>query len=263
VIHDVDVLITESTYGNRLHPPKQSVRETLRDICGRVLRDRARLVIPAFSVGRTQQIVYFLNELYSDGAVGEIPVFVDSPLSTRATDVHRRHPECYDREAARLLREGDDPFSFPRLTYVTDVKESKKLNEMRGPVVIISASGMCEGGRILHHLAQTVGDERNVILIVGYQAENTLGRRLVEGVSPIKIFGEPFDLRARVEVINALSAHADHDELLGYFAAMGSRPDSAFVVHGEQEASSQLAQDLRRLGTREVVQPEEGTVYAA
>ncbi|MHC4479635.1 MAG: MBL fold metallo-hydrolase RNA specificity domain-containing protein [Planctomycetota bacterium] len=261
VLQDVDLLITESTYGNRLHPATQDVQATLAEVCGQVMRDEARLIIPAFSVGRTQQIVYFLNELANEGRIGELPVYVDSPLSTRATDVHRRHPECYDAETEELLRRGDHPFSFPHLRYTEDVEESKKLNGMRGPVVIISASGMCEGGRILHHLKHTVEEEKNVILIVGYQAQHTLGRRLVEGLSPIKIYGERHNLRAQVRTINALSAHADHDELIDYFTRMGPEVECAFVVHGEPEASGQLAKDLRDLGAARVVVPEVSETY--
>jgi len=261
VVHEVDLLITESTYGNRSHPDSQDVKAILARLCRRIEQDEARLIIPAFSVGRTQQIVYFLNELHSEGRIGDVPVFVDSPLSTRATRVHARHPECYDAETAALLRSGNDPFRFPHLTYTEDVEASKKLNHMGGPVIIISASGMCEGGRILHHLAHTVEGERNVVLIVGYQARHTLGRRLVEGVDPVKIFGDRFELRAQVETINALSAHADHDELIEYFTAMGPEVEAAFVVHGENEAVVQLAGDLRGLGARRVVQPEEGRPY--
>ncbi len=261
VVHDVEVLITESTYGNRLHPRRQDVKETLAALCRQVLRDQSRLLIPAFSVGRTQQILYFLSELFEEGAIDGLPTYVDSPLSTKATQVHRRHPECYDEETTERLRKGDDPFAFPSLTYVSDVEESKRLNSMRGPVLIISASGMCEGGRILHHLKHTVEDERNVILIVGYQAENTLGRRIVEKLSPIKIYGDPYELRAQVRTINALSAHADHDELISYAKDMGPEVDHAFVVHGESEASDRLAADLQELGARNVLVPEEGQTY--
>ena len=263
VLHDVDVLITESTYGNRTHPPHEDVKAKLAELCEQTRRNRARLVIPSFSVGRTQQIVYLLNELHREGAIGEVPVFVDSPLSTKATLVHRRHPECYDGEARELLRRGDDPFTFPGLTYTDSVAESKAVNEMRGPVIIISASGMCEGGRVLHHLKRTVGDERNAILIVGYQARHTLGRRLVEHQSPIRIFGEEYELRARVHTINALSAHADREEMAAYFTEMGPEVDAAFVVHGENDAASQMAANLERLGARRVVLPEEGTPYSA
>ncbi len=261
LVPDVQTLITESTYGNRLHPPSEDVEAKLAELCNRIEKDEARLVIPAFSVGRTQQVVYFLNQLRGEGLIGDVPVYVDSPLSNKATEVHRRHPECYDEETAELLRTGGEPFRFPTLTYTSSVDESKKLNGMSGPVIIISASGMCEGGRILHHLAHTVERPQNVVLIVGYQAENTLGRRIVEGADEVKIFGDMFDMRARVEIINALSAHADHDELLGYFHRMDSQVERAFVVHGEGEAADQLAADLRKTGMGRVVRPEEGRPY--
>lgn len=261
VVEEVDLLITESTYGNRTHPGSQDVKEILAELCTQVARNEARLIIPAFSVGRTQQIIYFLNELYTIDRIGDVPVFVDSPLSTRATAVHEKHPECYDEETADLLRSGNDPFRFPHLTYTQDVEESKKLNHMQGPAVIISASGMCEGGRVLHHLAHSVEDERNVILIVGYQARHTLGRRLVEGVETVKIFGDEYELRAQVKAVNALSAHADHDELMHYFTAMGPEVEAAVVVHGENDAVTQLAADLEDLGAGHVIQPEEGQPY--
>ena len=259
--HDVDVLVTESTYGNRLHPARQDVKAELAALCEQIMRDSARLVVPAFSVGRTQQLVYLLNELYAEGQLDGLPVFVDSPLSTRATEVHQRHPECYDQETQELLRQGEDPFRFPELSYVADVSESKTLNTMRGPVAILSASGMCEGGRILHHLKHTVEDERNVVLIVGYQAEHTLGRRIVEGVSPLRIFGEDYELRAQVRVINALSAHADRNELTALYREMGPEVDCAFVVHGEPEASAELSRVLDELGAARVVLPEQGREY--
>jgi metallo-beta-lactamase family protein len=261
VLSDVDVLITESTYGNRLHPPTQDVKAKLAELVNLTIRNESRLVIPAFSVGRTQQIVFFLNDLANEGAIGDVPVFVDSPLSTKATGVHQAHPECYDEGTMDRVRRGNNPFKFPNLTYTASVEESKRLNGMRGPVVIISASGMCEGGRILHHLKHSVEDERNNILIVGYQAEHTLGRRIVEGVSPIKIYGERYELRAGVHIINALSAHADRDELLAYFRAMGPKVDSAFVVHGEPEASAALAKELDALGAAGVVLPEHAVTY--
>ncbi|MFO8008753.1 MAG: MBL fold metallo-hydrolase [Candidatus Brocadiia bacterium] len=261
VVTDVQTLITESTYGNRLHPPSEDVKAKLAELCNRIERDQARLVIPAFSVGRTQQIVYFLNQLHGEGRIGDVPIYVDSPLSNKATEVHRRHPECYDDETAELLRTGGEPFQFPTLTYTSSVDQSKQLNGMSGPVIIISASGMCEGGRILHHLAHTVEHPQNVVLIVGYQAEHTLGRRMVEGAKEVRIFGDMFDMRAQVEVINALSAHADHDELMDYFRRMDSQVERAFVVHGEAEAADQLAADLRETGMGRVVRPDEGRPY--
>jgi metallo-beta-lactamase family protein len=261
VLHDVDFLITESTYGNRLHPKRQDVKAKLTGLIDKVLHAGSKLVIPAFSVGRTQQLLYFLSEIFEEGNGGGIPVYVDSPLSTKATQIHRAHTECYDEETARMLKNGEDPFWFRGLTYVADVEESKRLNNMGGPVVIISASGMCEGGRILHHLKHSVEDESNVILFVGYQAEHTLGRRLVEGVTPVRIFGEEYNVRAQVQSIQALSAHADRQEMHDYFTAMGPKVDSAFVVHGEPEASDQMAEDLRNMGAAEVIKPEEGKTY--
>jgi len=261
VVGDVDWLITESTYGSRLHPPKADVQGRLKGFLEDIQMQHSRLVIPSFSVGRTQIIVYYLREIYESGRAGRVPVFVDSPLSSKATEVYARHEECYDSEAMRVIMEGDEPFQFHGLKYVTDVEDSKKINDMAGPVIIISASGMCEGGRILHHLAHTIEDPRNIVLIVGYQAEHTLGRRLVEHATPVKIFGEPHPLRARVHTINALSAHADRKEILAYFDAMGPKVERAFCVHGEPEHTAALAEALRDKGARDVVVPEAGQTF--
>jgi len=257
-VRDVDILLTESTYGNRRHPPIENVGNELAELVNSVVAARAKLVIPAFSVGRTQQVVYFLRELHRQRRIPPLPVFVDSPLSSRATEVYERHPECYDVETLNLLLDHEDPFCFRGLHYITEVEESKRLNSLSGPAIIISASGMCEGGRILHHLKNTIGDERNIILIIGYQAENTLGRRLVEQERRVRIFGEPFEVRARVHVINALSAHADREEMLTYVAGMGRLPERAFVVHGEMDQSQPFAAELSRMGVQEVLIPEVG-----
>lgn len=257
VVGAADTLITESTYGNRLHPPKKDVADTLARLVNEIHSRRSKLIIPAFSVGRTQQLVYFLNELCRDKAIPELPVYVDSPLSTRATEVYTKHTECYDGQALAFLTNGDMPFSFPRLRYLTAVEDSKALNAQPGPMVIISASGMCEGGRILHHLKNNIEGEKNIVLFVGYQAENTLGRYLIQGRRPVRIFGEEYFVAARIEKINALSAHADRDELLGYFRAMDRLPERAFVVHGEPEPAESFAADLRRLGIGHVTVPEE------
>ena len=258
VVDGCDTLITESTYGSRLHPKHEDVAEKLRGLIAEICERKSKLVIPAFSVGRTQQLVYFLDELYNAGRICELPVYVDSPLSTRATRIHERHAECYDAEALARLSGGDSPFSFPRLRYITKVEESKALNHQAGPMVIISASGMCEGGRILHHLKNNVEDGRNIVLFVGYQAGNTLGRQLIEGRDPIRIYGEEYRVAARIEKINALSAHADRTELLDYFRAMSRPPGRAFVVHGEPEPAKAVADGLRELGVGDVVVPHPG-----
>jgi len=258
VVHDVQFLITESTYGNRLHPGHEDVKEGLLELCRKIIDRRSRLVIPAFSVGRTQQVLYFLHELWSEGRLADIPVYVDSPLSTKATEVYENHPECYDRDMMSLLTGKVEPFSFGGVRFTADVEDSKKLNQLTGPVIIISASGMCEGGRILHHLKRTVEDERNVILMVGYQAENTLGRRIVHRRTPIRIFGEEYALRAEVHSIQALSAHADRNELLDYIKQIGSGVERTFVVHGDMDQSEPFAEALSELPVGEVLIPEPG-----
>jgi len=258
VVRDVDLLLTESTYGNRRHPPHEDVKQELQEVCQKVRARRSRLIIPAFSVGRTQQILYFLHDLWREGRLPGIPVYVDSPLATKATQVYEDHPECYDRETLEMLRRHDEPFTFRQVKYTADVEASKELNWMRGPIIIISASGMCEGGRVLHHLKYSVADKGNVILIVGYQAENTLGRRIVDRQSPIRIFGEDHRLRAEVHNIQALSAHADRDELLEYFRLMGPHVERAFVVHGEPDQALPFAHALQELGAGDVLVPEDG-----
>jgi metallo-beta-lactamase family protein len=216
------------------------------------------VIVPAFSVGRTQELVYALHRLTEARKIPELPIFVDSPLSVNVTEIFRLHPECYDQEVQQFLAAGDrrDPFGFHRLTYVREVERSKELNFMREPAIIISASGMCEAGRILHHLKNNIEDSRNTVLIVGWQAPYTLGRRLVERQAVVKIFGEEYSLRASVKTINGFSAHADREELLDYAQQLGtSRLKIAFVVHGEEASSLALADGLRSLGLSQAIVP--------
>jgi len=258
VVPRADVLLTESTYGNRLHPKKEDVQAELRDLVLEIHKKKSKLVIPAFSVGRTQQLVYFLDELHEKGQIPEVPMVVDSPLSTRATKVHSSHPECYDEEAMKRLANGNRPFSFPRLRYITDVEDSKALNHMPGPMVIVSASGMCEGGRILHHLKNNISHPDNIVLFVGYQAEHTLGRRLINKEREVRIYGEEYTVRAQIKSIQALSAHADREELLTYFREMDELPPRAYCIHGETENCEAMAKALRELGIKDVTVPERG-----
>ena len=260
LVNGCETVITESTYGGRFHPPRADVTAKLRDLVNAVCRSGGKLVIPAFSVGRTQQLVYFLDQLCDAKEICELPVYVDSPLSTRATAVHQKHTECFDEEALEQLMDGSRAFSFPRLHYVTDVEDSKRLNDVPGPMVIISASGMCEGGRILHHLKNNISDPRSIVLFVGYQAEHTLGRYLIEDHPTVRIFGDEYDVRAEIKTINALSAHADHNEILGYFRALDAVPQRAFVVHGEPAPCQAIAGGLRELGVPEVTIPKPGDV---
>jgi metallo-beta-lactamase family protein len=258
-IKETDYLITESTYGDRLHDKEEDVKSHLERLITKIVSSKGKLIIPAFSVGRTQTIVYFLNQLYKEKRISDIPVFVDSPLSTRATEVFSRHEDCFDTETIQMMMKEGDPFTFKSLNYVRDVEESKRLNTMDGPMVVISASGMCESGRILHHLANNIENRRNIILIIGFQAENTLGRRIEEGLSPIRIFGEEYEIMASVEVIDALSAHADRNEFAEYFDNIETKLETAFVVHGEIGQSNALAEMLKsRYGWTAIVpSPEE------
>lgn len=258
-VHAVDVLIIESTYGNRVHDDLATVTGKLASAVNRTYERGGKIIIPAFSVGRTQEITYYLNTLLHEGKIPELPIFVDSPLSTNATEVFRMHPECFDMETRRFLQRHDDPFGYGRFKYIRDVEESKKLNTYKEPCIIISASGMCEAGRILHHLKNNIGNAYNTILIVGFMAQNTLGRRLVERHDTVKIFGEPYELRAEVVVLNAFSAHADRNELLKYVSGINTtRIKKVFVVHGEEDQSLSFADALTRIVPGDIEVPELG-----
>ncbi len=261
IVKPVDYYVTESTYGNRFHGTPDEARQTLRRVINATHRRGGKVIIPAFSVGRTQEIVYHLHQLCEAKKIPDIPIFVDSPLSVNVTEIFRLHPECYDEELSEFILSDrhPDPFGFSRLRYIRDVEESKELNFLREPAVIISASGMCEAGRILHHLKNNIEDPRNTVLIVGFQAENTLGRKLVEKQSKVKIFGEEYELRAHVEVINGYSAHADRRELLDYVSQVkGGRLKRVFVTHGEEEQALALADGIRDLGVADVFVPQRG-----
>ncbi len=257
----VEVLITESTYGDRLHGSHHETKTRLRDIINRTAARGGKVIIPAFSVGRTQDIIYTIHQLIEADAIPTLPVFVDSPLSVNATQVFLLHPECYDDETRNFLTEthSRNPFSFSTIHYVREVEQSKAINDIKGPAIIISASGMCETGRILHHLKNNITDPRNTIVIVGWQAPDTLGRRLVEKQERVKIFGEEYVRRAEVEVLNGFSAHADRAELLAWFDQMrGPELQHVFVVHGDPEASFALAEAIEQRDVPDVHVPELG-----
>jgi metallo-beta-lactamase family protein len=221
------------------------------------------VVIPAFALGRTQQILYFLNELSEKDLLPRIPVYVDSPLSSRLTPVYRRHPETLDAEARRWLALDDDLFDFPGLEFIESQKESASLNYRKGPFVVISASGMCENGRIVHHLKHAVADARNAIVIIGWQAPHTLGRRLVERQPRLRIFDRDYPLAARVEVLNGLSAHADAQDFQWWFEQLAQRGGigRAFLVHGEAEAAGALAQVLNDYCDEDAIVPQYGEAF--
>ena len=239
-----DILIMESTYGDRLHQPMTHAKDKLAAIINATARRGGKIVAPAFAVGRTQQLVLLIHELIRDGHIHDIPVFVDSPLAVNVTEAFRKHTECYDIETNSFLDNGNDPFGFHRLRYVRDVEDSKALNDLRVPCIIISASGMAETGRIVHHLKNNVGDPRNTVLITGFQAENTLGRRLLEGEKEVNIFGEPTRVRAEVQKLNELSGHADQQELLAWMEPLTKTVRHIFLVHGEYKQQQAMAEAI-------------------
>jgi metallo-beta-lactamase family protein len=260
VFERADVLITESTYGGRYHGPMNEAKEKLARIVNETALKRGLLIIPAFAVGRTQDVVYHLHELMEAKQIPSVPVYVDSPLATNITEIFRQHPECYDEETERLMLQdgGRDPFGFARLMYTHSTEDSKRLNEAPRPAIIISASGMCEGGRVLHHLRRNIGDPRTTILFVGFQAENTLGRKLLSGDRTARIYGEEYEVRARIEEIDGYSAHADEGELLDFISAIPEKPEQIFVVHGEPNASAALAAKLSNKGFSNITIPARG-----
>lgn len=237
----VEYLVMESTYGARIHKDNHHVTNKLADVVNRTVRRGGRLIVPSFAVGRTQQLVLLLHELANEGRIPDLPVFVDSPLAINVTEVFRKHTECFDSDAREYLLDGEDPFGFRRLRYVREAAESKKLNDLHLPFMVISASGMCEAGRILHHLRNNIEDPRNTILITGFQAENTLGRKLVEKWQEVNIFGEPLRVRAEISSLDELSGHADQGELLQWLKPMVPHLKRIFLVHGEPAQQKELA----------------------
>jgi metallo-beta-lactamase family protein len=256
-----DYLILESTYGGKFHKSNTHVIDKLAGVVNRTAARGGRIIVPAFAVGRTQQLVLLLHELANQQRIPSIPIFVDSPLARNITDVYRDHPECFNQETLDYLLQHQDPFGFARLQYIRDAQESKKLNSLHGPFVVISASGMCEQGRILHHLRNNLEDSRNTVLITGFQAVDTLGRKLVEKWPEVRVFGEPVRVRAEISSLDELSGHADQGELLRWIEPLAPSLRRVFLVHGEPQQSAALAAVLRREHRFDVTVPTPGQSF--
>lgn len=255
---DADFLMIESTYGNRLHESLLEAEEKLATIIKNTVSRGGRILIPAFSLGRTQELVVSIHHLMNEGLIPKIPIYVDSPLSVNVTEVFKKHLKVLDKDVQeQFVNNGTDPFGFEGLTYVTSVEDSKHLNELKTPIIIISSSGMVEHGRILHHLRNAIEDHRNTLIIVGYQAQNTLGRKLVEGFKEVNIFGEPHPVKIEVHVMNAYSAHADRSDLLHYISQIDTLK-KVILVHGEEESAMDLEKAIQANGPVEVVIPHFG-----
>jgi metallo-beta-lactamase family protein len=256
-VENVDYLQVESTYGGREHSPKANANEEVGRLVRETLNRKGKVIIPSFSVGRTQQIVYTLHQLTLANQLSRVPIFVDSPLSVNATEIYRLHPECFNDTIYRFLREKENPFGMENLTYIREVAHSMKLNELKDPAIIISASGMAEAGRIRHHLKNNIGDPKNLILFIGYCAEHTLGAQILAKQNPVNIFGEPQEVRAQIASLDSFSGHADKNELRRYVEGMTGDIKKICVIHGEEPQALAFAETLRRLKPKaQVIVPE-------
>ena len=258
-----DYLVLESTYGNRLHEHVEEALDQLAFIVQRVIERRGKLIIPSFAIERTQELIYYFHLLVDEDRIPEIPIYVDSPMATNATSIFQVHPECYDeRIHEAFLEHHKNPFGFNALSFISSVEESKALNKVPGPMIIISADGMCEFGRVVHHLANNISNANNTVLLVGYMAENTLGRRLMNGEKEVKIMDEYMKVKAAVENINAFSAHADYKETLAWLKKIDtSRLKKIFLVHGEKDAQDFLQNYLKENGFANIDIVKYGEVY--
>ncbi|RKX33394.1 MAG: MBL fold metallo-hydrolase [Verrucomicrobia bacterium] len=257
ILHDVDILIMESTYGGRLHDAAEDARTELRDVVRRTIDRGGKVLIPTFALERAQELLFHLSSLIESGELEPVPVYVDSPMATAVTRVFQQQREYLDEEYWELRGQLESVMSPPWVHFVSSVEESKQVTASDSPCIVIAGSGMCEHGRILHHLKHGIEDPRNAIVIVGFQAQHTLGRRIVERVPEVSIFGEKYRLLAEVATLNAFSAHADRDELVQYARATGAQ--RVILVHGEPDQRDSLAEVLQEMGI-EVVKPMRGTV---
>lgn len=258
-----DYIICESTYGDRLHDAQEDAAikllEVVKNTC---VEKKGKLIIPAFSLGRTQEVVFVLDKLKNEGKLPDIKIYVDSPLSASATDIVRRHPEAFNENLQEYIKTDPDPFGFNNLFYIREASESKELNSLTEPCIIISASGMADAGRVKHHIKNSIGNPKNTILMVGYCAPNTLGAKLLDGTKTVHIFGEYFEVKAGIEVIHSYSAHADYSELLRYLACQDEKKvKGLFLVHGETEAKVAFKEKLETAGYPMVTIPDKGESF--
>jgi metallo-beta-lactamase family protein len=262
LVDGAEVLVTESTYGDRLHKPIGAMEDELAAVLKRTHERGGKVVIPSFALERAQEILYSINALRKQGRMPKMPVYVDSPLTVKITDIFKLHPECYDAETRALIQANESPFDFEEVKYVSDKEDSKAIDASPEPCVVISASGMAEAGRVVHHIKATCESAKNTIAIVGFQAVHTLGRRIVERRPKIRIFGVERDLRAEVAVLNGFSAHADQKDLVEYATDLKARGPLGKValVHGEPQAQAALRQKLADRGITDVHAPGPGTI---
>lgn len=246
VLEAADYLVIEGTYGSREHEHEEQKLTLLRQVITETLAVGGNIVVPSFAVGRTQELLYFLNQLIHQGQLPRLPIYIDSPMAISATEIFTRHPECFDIQMRQMLANGKDPFKFPEATFTRTAEESQAINRLQGGALIISASGMCDAGRIKHHLKHNLWRRESTVLFVGYQAEGTLGRRLKDGTKKVRVFGEEIAVRARIAAIEGFSAHADRSELLSWIDKFIQKPKQVILVHGEEEVLMNFSADIER-----------------
>ncbi|MBU1205098.1 MAG: MBL fold metallo-hydrolase [Nanoarchaeota archaeon] len=249
-IQKADYVFIESTYGDRIHPPIAERKQELLNIIHNTYNNNGKVLIPAFAVERTQELLYDINELVEKNLIPKINVYVDTPMGIRVTEVFKRHPECYDKKILELLKSGDNPFSFPGLKYTHTVKESIKLNKLHESCIIIAGSGMCTGGRIKHHIKHHIWNKRNTMLFVGYQAKGTLGYYIKRGEKRIRLLGTQVAVKAKIESIESFSAHADYKGLLNWLKHFSPKPKKIFIMHGEEQAMIPFSKRIEELGLK-------------
>lgn len=251
-----DYVVTESTYGDRTHEPTESIKDKLAALINEAYHRGGKIIIPSFALERSQEVLYYLNGLFLEEKIPPIKVFLDSPMAAKITNVFKHHPEMFDSETKELLRNHESPFEFPELNLVSSTDESKALNELKGPYIIIAGSGMCTGGRVKHHLANNISDPTTTVIFVGYQAVGTLGRRIVNGEDNIRILGVEHQVKAKIERVKGFSAHADRDELLQWLKNLKNPPRYVFVVHGEKESAESFANYVKENAGFNTIVPE-------
>ncbi|MDP8289760.1 MAG: MBL fold metallo-hydrolase [Candidatus Susulua stagnicola] len=258
---DIDYLIIESTYGGRSHTSIEDAEDKLSEAINRAVKRGGKIIIPSFALERTQLIVFFISELIKKKKIKKIPMYVDSPLAVNLTTVFRKNWEYFDDITKESFSREEDPLGYDNITYITQLQDSKKLNDQKGPMIIISASGMCESGRILHHLKNNIENPLNMVIVIGFMAKNTLGRRIVEREEQVKIFGTPRELKAEVITLNAFSSHADKNGLIGYVKRCQGKLKEVFIVHGEEEQSNVLRTNIKKMNIKVQVPAKGEVVY--
>ncbi|NHJ41067.1 MAG: MBL fold metallo-hydrolase [Asgard group archaeon] len=246
-IKEAHYLITESTYGNKIHPSMENSKQNLIAYTKHIAKEGGKLIIPSFAVGRTQTLIYFLNEIFESGEVDKTPVYIDSPMAIDATKIYLKHPECFDKETIELLKSGDNPLSFPELKFTKKIRDSRNILMGFETCVVFAGSGMCTGGRILNHLLNDLPSRKSIIVFVGFQAKGTLGRRIVDGEKEVEIYDREMPVRAEIKNIQGFSAHADRKELKKHIVRIKKPPLKTFVVHGEADQSLTFAAELRNI----------------